>query len=225
MIYGCMSPTPTHTCRVCLVPNAVAHSLRSFSCSLTKLPLPSPLPAHSTRVRSQDVFGNMNVQAIEVINCVIGPRHSDRLVIIAAVTIGAIFATWAFVVMLQWITALLKKLHLSRHMHVRHFSRASKAVALARSVAIVFSVDVLFLVYPLSCSTILRTFLCTPFEVDGEKVYYMVDDLAIRCSFNSSITTMLSSDYSGDVHSDRVSYFSSKNVMCLPHAARCEHKS
>ena len=98
-----------------------------------------------------DLLGNFNVQALDGIQCMVGPRYVDRLVLTSVLICGSIFIMWAVV----------GHLHLRACAGRRTCSRvaASARVATqgASSVATTMSIQIVFLLYPLACSLILRT--------------------------------------------------------------------
>ena len=44
-----------------------------------------------------DVLGNVNVQAFDAIQCMVGPRYIDRLVFTAVILLGSISIAWTVV--------------------------------------------------------------------------------------------------------------------------------
>jgi hypothetical protein len=123
-----------------------------------------------------DFVGNLNVQALDVIQCLIGPRYIDRLIFCAAIILGSICVFWSAVLLL----------HLCACMCGRTCTRlavSAKVTALhAQHVATTASIQILFLLYPMACGVILRTWLCDAYNVNGEPRRFMADDKFVECS-------------------------------------------
>ena len=116
-----------------------------------------------------DALGNINVQAIDMVQCIVGPRYIDRLTFTSVLVVGSIGIAWAIVGVIQ-----LRACAGGR-------SRAAAATN-ASSVATAVSIQVLFLLYPLSCAFILRTWVCDDYNVNGQPMTFMADDKFVECS-------------------------------------------
>ena len=124
-----------------------------------------------------DVLGNVNVQALDAIQCMVGPRYIDRLVFTAVILLGSISIAWTVVGVLQLCACAC-----GRRVCSRLASKARVAVLGATSVATTVSIQILFLMYPLSCAFILRTWVCDEYSVNGETKQFMADDKFVECT-------------------------------------------
>ena len=130
-----------------------------------------------------DALGNFNVQVIDTIQCIVGPRYIDRLTFTATLIIGSIGTAWAIVGILHVCACVCRSPNSSKTaIRSRLADNARVAVLSASSVASTVSIQVLFLLYPLSCAFILRTWACDAYNVNGETRSFMADDKYVECT-------------------------------------------
>jgi hypothetical protein len=113
------------------------------------------------------------VQAIDTIQCIVGPRYIDRLTFSSILVLGTISIAWAIVAILRGCSRVGGRSRLAANVRV--------AATDAASVATAVSIQVLFLLYPLSCAFICRTWVCDTYIVDGEEKQFMADDKFVEC--------------------------------------------
>ena len=124
-----------------------------------------------------DLVSNINVQSIEAIQCMVGPRHYDRLSMAAGLLLAPIGAVWLGVLLLSALARVVAGTILKNRLRAAELS----AVQVAFSVTITIA----SLLYPLTCAFVLRTWVCKPFVVGGETRYFMADDTLVECRLST----------------------------------------
>ena len=156
-----------------------------------------------------DFVGNINLSILEFVNCMVGPRHMDRLSFAICTIIGVPLAIWVVVLLLQGAGLLAR----------RCCSKSSPILAFANwlcravnsNLATTLSALVVFLVYPRATATILRSFVCTAYtgmhggptvdaldatspaqllpwaaKKDPFNTYWLEDDPSVQCELGES---------------------------------------
>jgi hypothetical protein len=126
-----------------------------------------------------DVLGNVNVQAADGIQCMVGPRYIDRLIFTAVVVLGSVGTAWAVVGAMHMCACICGRASICGR---RRLARHMRSTLSASSAATTVSIQILFLLYPMSCGFIMRTWVCDSYNVNGEKRRFMADDKFVECN-------------------------------------------
>ena len=118
---------------------------------------------------------SLNVAILEYIGCFVGPRHASRLIYSTTTAIGLLLAAS----MVPWaIRRAIRGLRITPH--------TSKFIAAFERYCFAGQLILIFLVYPVLSSTIMRTFVCAEYAQDdkGNPTRWLVADTVVRCDFS-----------------------------------------
>ena len=124
-----------------------------------------------------DLVGNFSVKAIEFIDCVLGPRHTEQLAIMTGVTILCLLIARMVPVCLKGARQVF------RPMCPKCVQNLKSHDVGIRGACSSFSITVTFFLYPTCTQLILRTFVCTDYKnMDGSSGAWLADDPLINCA-------------------------------------------
>ena len=122
-----------------------------------------------------------------MIQCIVGPRYMDRLVFTAVLVLGPISLVWAVAGIAHVCAGRVNRNRDSKLLGSKRLGAFARTVSKkSDSWAIMISVQILFLLYPLSCTFVVRTWVCDEYNVNGKVRWFMADDKSIECIIDST---------------------------------------
>ena len=179
--------------------NAAATSITGNAAAATAAPIPNngttSVPVQTLAFVTEAIdaatgaVANLNFAALEFVECFVGPRHEHRLLYRTMSAIMFVFVASIVPWALDLIGAKCRK---------RITPRDANLIDQLRTNCSKIQLLLIFLVYPLLTSTVMRTFLCKEYgqDISGNPTLWLIDDTAIQCDLgNKSGVYLFSSVY------------------------------
>ena len=128
------------------------------------------------------ILGMLNVTAMGFFRCMFGPRFYAQLILNTAVPMAIIVLIWALPKIFRGIVRcpLCHKCCKPKHLY-----KAKIQVDAMAPAALSMDFTLVFLLYPMMCTTIIRSFVCERFDLSEDGLVYqrwLKDDPLIMCS-------------------------------------------
>ena len=143
-----------------------------------------------------DVIGNINLNALQIWSCAMGPRHITKMVLLTGTIIVVVGLLAVLPTCLRACVRFQNKQNHRKQNDHNHDDHASPRKDCCRithrqiSQASMWStrlvIGITFLTYPFITTSVLRTFVCTDFaDPSGDARQWLADDTFVQCSLNA----------------------------------------